>query len=259
MIEYGMLLIRIILLFLGTLTVLQAHSIMITRENTSESNSFLSLLASKDTLQLRVFHENEYQMLIIPSSHSFPNLKSAINQTDCDMGINGGFFTNTPQLTPTGLLIVHGTTIHQLSYQGFTSVGILYQTNKTLQLKRRTRLNPIPNDIIHAVQSGPFLIENSSPIKGLNAVKRDSRTFIATDGKGMWCIGVSSPLTLQELANWLSNAESGMPFRIKTALNLDGGSSSAYYDKFSGIYIPHIKQVHHYIGFKRKKNTYKPL
>ena len=55
-----------------------------------------------------------------------------------------------------------------------------------------------------AIQGGPFLVENGSAVKGLNAQKSTYRTFIATDGGRRWCIGVSSSLTLKELAAWLA-------------------------------------------------------
>jgi len=99
-----------------------------------------------------------------------------------------------------------------------------------------------------AIQGGPFLVENGSAVKGLNAQKSTYRTFIATDGGRRWCIGVSSSLTLKELAAWLAAPGALGNFRVETALNLDGGSSSAFWCHETGISYPAFKQVRNYLG-----------
>ena len=99
-----------------------------------------------------------------------------------------------------------------------------------------------------AIQGGPFLVENGSAVKGLNAQKSTYRTFIATDGGKRWCIGVSSSLTLKELAAWLATPGALGNFRVETALNLDGGSSSAFWCHETGISYPAFKQVRNYLG-----------
>ena len=99
-----------------------------------------------------------------------------------------------------------------------------------------------------AIQGGPFLVENGTAVKGLNARKSTYRTFIATDGGKRWCIGVSSSVTLRELAEWLATPGALGNFRVKTALNLDGGSSSAFWCHESGISYPAFKQVRNYLG-----------
>ena len=90
-------------------------------------------------------------------------------------------------------------------------------------------------------------MENGTAVKGLNARKSTYRTFIATDGGKRWCIGVSSSVTLRELAEWLATPGALGNFRVKTALNLDGGSSSAFWCHESGISYPAFKplQVRH--------------
>lgn len=85
-------------------------------------------------------------------------------------------------------------------------------------------------------------------VKGLNAQKSTYRTFIATDGGRRWCIGVSSSLTLKELATWLAAPGALGNFRVETALNLDGGSSSAFWCHETGISYPAFKQVRNYLG-----------
>ena len=61
-------------------------------------------------------------------------------------------------------------------------------------------------------------------------------------------IGVSSSLTLKELAAWLAAPGALGNFRVETALNLDGGSSSAFWCHETGISYPAFKQVRNYLG-----------
>ncbi|QHV56667.1 hypothetical protein DMI72_11035 [Akkermansia muciniphila] len=124
--------------------------------------------------------------------------------------------------------------------------------------RRQRRINPGPQFRAEAHEKtaghaggypgGPFLVENGSAVKGLNAQKSTYRTFIATDGGRRWCIGVSSSLTLKELAAWLAAPGALGNFRVETALNLDGGSSSAFWCHETGISYPAFKQVRNYLG-----------
>jgi hypothetical protein len=83
--------------------------------------------------------------------------------------------------------------------------------------------------IIVAVQSGPFLVEGNKRIRGLNDSQLARRTFagVATNDRAM--LGVCSGVSLAELADILATAPIVADSKIRRAMNLDGGSSSAFW------------------------------
>src|SRR6202007_1397908 len=78
-----------------------------------------------------------------------------------------------------------------------------------------------------AVQCGPFLVDEGSPVHGLDGSRLARRTFAATSSDHRAALGVCSDVPLAQLAQILATATPD--FRISRALNLDGGSSSAFW------------------------------
>jgi uncharacterized protein YigE (DUF2233 family) len=83
--------------------------------------------------------------------------------------------------------------------------------------------------IIAAVQSGPFLVEGNNRIRGLNDSQVARRTFagIATNDRAF--LGFCSDVSLAELANIVATTPIIADSKIRRAMNLDGGSSSAFW------------------------------
>lgn len=211
----------------------------------------LSLFRQEECIKAFFFRSKSHRLSILDEgpTRRYGSLRRAVESNGCTAGVNGGYFADDEVSSPLGLLI-HGSQRHgTLSTQSFTVAGVLYDTGHGIYLERSSKLSHRLDDMQEAIQGGPFLIERGNIIKGLNDTRRASRTFIATDGRGQWCIGVTSSMTLDQLARWLSQGALGS-FRIHTALNLDGGSSSAFYDKTSGISIPSLKPVRNYVGIK---------
>jgi exopolysaccharide biosynthesis protein len=63
----------------------------------------------------------------------------------------------------------------------------------------------------------------------LNDTRRARRTFAAVDGNGRAALGVSSTVSLAQLGKILSLPDLGGKMKIVRALNLDGGSSTAFW------------------------------
>ena len=93
-------------------------------------------------------------------------------------------------------------------------------------------------------------------MKGLSDRRSARRTVIATDGKGNWFLAATPAITLAQLATSLSKSEERFGFKIKTALNLDGGSStSLWFDRGedkSPFYLREYKPVANYLGLVAK-------
>jgi hypothetical protein len=103
-----------------------------------------------------------------------------------------------------------------------------------------------------AIECGPFLIDGGMPVRGLDQSRRAGRTFVAVTRTGTAALGVSNDLSLAELASALA----ALPdFKIWRALNLDGGSSSAFWFQRNGgtpFSIPEEKAVRDFVGIVPK-------
>lgn len=234
----------LILFFLFTIFNLSAETIVIKMPEVTVS----SWLQQPGQLILYKFNSKEHRLQVIDAPNS--NLKEAMIQFRCEAGVNGGFFEAGNHKNPMGLLIQDSTILSEIHTQGFWAAGIVYDTGHDIRLERKHKLSTTPRNMKQALQSGPFLVENGQIVKGLNNTKVDRRTFIATDNKGNWCIGICSPLSLQALAEWLAASPKELGFRIDSALNLDGGSSSGLYAP--GLYISPLKSVRNYLGITKR-------
>ncbi len=210
---------------------------------------------TKDYINAYFFKSSTHRLFIMDEgsldSPRYGSLDQAMRQSPCIAGINGGFFCADSVGSPLGALVTRGEKITSPLSGAFTVSGILWDSGRDIYLQRsQTFLNnkPASARVLEAIQGGPFLVEHGQPTHGLNNTKSAVRSLIATDGKGNWCIAITSSLTLYELAHWLTIPGALGNFSVQTALNLDGGTSTAFWCYEVGIYIPSSKQVRNYIG-----------
>ncbi len=213
------------------------------------------LFSSRDKLSVYFFDSKNERLALKDetdiSEQKYGSLAKAMSKDSCLAGVNGNFFSADKQGSPIGLTIEEGVQISPFKKGAFTVAGILFDTGKNITLMRSTAFDPKKHPkILTAIQSGPFLVEANKITPHLNNEKSTYRTFVATDGQGKWCIGVSSSLTLHELAQWLATPGTLGDFKVHTALNLDGGSSSSFWEKKTGTYFPSFKSVRNYLGIK---------
>ncbi len=197
------------------------------------------------------FSSAEHALVVLDEGKGTPrygSLEKAMQQGRCTAGINGGYFGADELRTPLGLLRHAGKEVSPLATGSFTVSGLLYDTGSDVRLERSGRPSTPRLRMREAIQGGPFLVEHGRKIKELNATKRARRSFVATDGRGNWCLGMSSPMTLEELASWLASGKALGCFRVKTALNMDGGTSSAFWSATPHVHKPGAKAVRNYIG-----------
>ena len=140
------------------------------------------------------------------------------------LAINGGFFDidSRERLTPSGLLIVDGTIVRDVTEKGS---GILFATADGVGIVRRQDFRAA--GVIHAVQSGPLLVD---PGGKLGIYKEDfdrqRRSAVCLDGSTMRIVMVEGGLSLLELARVLSTPREAGGLACDVALNLDGGPST---------------------------------
>lgn len=219
-----------------------------------ESNSLLTLLGvGVQRIEAHFFSAKESELCVVDEGDAAPRygtLEAAMKKERCVAGVNGGYFSAGAERSPIGLLRHEGKTISPLGTKGFTVAGVVYDTGSSICIERSGRVRVPVQRMREAIQGGPFLVEQGRIISGLEKQRKAARTFIATNGEGRWCIAVTSPLTLHELAVWLAEPGCLGSFRVHTALNLDGGSSCAFWDKAAGVYMPGLKAVRNYVGVR---------
>ncbi len=179
------------------------------------------------------------------------SLTATMKQQQCACGVNGGYF-NT-EFKPIGLRIDNGRMLSPLRRARLIT-GILLQSDRGIDVIRASEFSR-GEKIITAIQSGPFLVEGDKRVRGLNDSQLARRTFagIATNDRGL--LGVCSDVSLAELANILATTPIVADSKIRRAMNLDGGSSSAFWfarEDGSAISIPGQKPVRDFIGIMPK-------
>lgn len=137
-------------------------------------------------------------------------------------GVNGSYFHE--DYRPLGLVIARGQKLHEQERAKLLS-GIVATRKSQIAIVRSQAFRPGP-DVRDALQAGPMLVEFAKPVAGLNATRAARRTLIATDGRGRWALMILTSLTLSDTASLLATPGILEGFRVTTALNLDGGSST---------------------------------
>ncbi|MCA1658437.1 MAG: phosphodiester glycosidase family protein, partial [Verrucomicrobiaceae bacterium] len=132
-----------------------------------------------------------------------------------------------PADKPVGLLISDGKLIAPLRKARLLS-GIAVISEGRVQLLRVAEYSA-KQKAVAALQCGPFLVERAQPVAGLNDTRSARRTFIAIAGPDRAMIGFCSHVTLAQLAKILAKPGLAPELKVERALNLDGGSSSAFW------------------------------
>jgi hypothetical protein len=185
---------------------------------------------SSVTARLVFFTSPAYRLEVIDLGHgatpAHPSMEAAFRANDCVAGANGGFFH--PDWRPLGLVIAGGRRINRFETSKLLS-GVLYSDARGTHIERRSRFRDHAG-IEALLQTGPYLVEHRRAVRGLSRAKPRRRTFIATDWRGHWALGVTTTrLTLAELAEVLTSPGTLTPWPVDRALNLDGGSSSGFF------------------------------
>ena len=182
--------------------------------------------AERATLHLAVFATRLATLKVIDQPDTpRRELAEVMTETKSLAGVNGGYFD--PEDAPVGLLVNAGRVLAPLRKAKLLS-GVLTVTATRVDIVRATRFVR-SEKIISALQCGPLLVERAAPVAGLNDTRRARRTFAAVDGNGRTALGVSSAVSLAQLGRILSLTNLGGKMKIARALNLDGGSSSAFW------------------------------
>ena len=197
-------------------------------------------------LDLAVFSAKSCTLRVIDNPDG-QALAATMKHEKCACGVNGGYFDE--EFAPIGLRIVNEQTIAPLRRAGLLT-GVLLASPRGVQIVRAREFSR-SQKITAAIQCGPFLVDVSQRVRGLNDSQRARRTFAATATHDRALLGVSSEVSLADLAMILATTPIAGELKIDRGLNLDGGSSSAFWfarENGSAFSIPGQKPVRDFVA-----------
>lgn len=201
-------------------------------------------------VDLAIFPDESCTLRVIQNENGASTLAEAMPREKCLVGVNGGYFNS--EFEPIGLRISNGKTIAPLK-QAKLLTGVLVASPHQIRILRTREYSG--EKIESAIQCGPFLVDLGRRVRGLDNSRPARRTFVATANGHHAAIGVGSEVSLAELAEILATPGLAKDFKIQRALNLDGGSSTAFwFARHSGnaFSILEQKTVRDFVGIVLK-------
>ena len=198
------------------------------------------------TFDLAIFSAKSCALRIIDNPEG-ERLASMMKREKYVCGVNGGYFDE--QFKPIGLRIVNSQMLTPLKRARLIT-GVLLASPHGVQIVRAREFSQ-RQKIEAAIQCGPFLVDRSQRVGGLNNSQHARRTFAATETNERALLGFCSEVSLADLANILAKTPIAADLKIQRAINLDGGSSSAFWfarENGSVFSIPERKPVRDFVG-----------
>jgi phosphodiester glycosidase len=193
------------------------HRYVVVEDSTSGDRASLELaIFSTKSVRLRVVDQPDEPRV---------DLAEAMRRGKYLAGVNGGYFD--PDYKPIGLLIVDGKIISPLQRARLLS-GVLSAAASKIQIWRFDEF-PRQQKFDAAIGCGPMVVDLGKAVRGLEATRGARRTFAAVERGDRAAIGFCSEVSLADLSGILAGGLGD--FKIQRALNLDGGSSSAFWFK----------------------------
>ncbi len=178
---------------------------------------------ARAALDLAIFSPKFCRLLLIDNRDGTRRLAEIMSRPSYAAGANGGYFDTG--FAPLGLRIQNSRMVAPLVRAKLLSGVLAVWPNRITIFRAREfskKLKPAM-----AIQSGPFLVDQGLRVKELEATREARRTFVAVATGNRAAIGTSSEISLADLAEILAGSPGN--FRVERALNLDGGSSSAFW------------------------------
>ncbi len=207
------------------------------------------------------FHASTHTFAVVDNGPAgaprYPSLAQAMRDHGALAGCNGGFFH--PDHSPSGLMISGGESTGRFGQGALLSGVILTSGRRNPYLLRRSEYQAEKYKATELLQSGPFLVDQGAPVRGLSPENSRRRTFVLHDGGQWFAIGLSDPFTLAELGDLLARQDFSPLRRIHRALNLDGGTSSGLYLDRGGeappLSVEPIKTVRNFVAIVPRERS----
>lgn len=207
--------------------------------------------AGETTLDLALFAAKSATLRVIDNAGGERDLAAAMTAANCIAGVNGGYFD--PQFAPVGLRIIDGKVTSPLVRARLLTGVLSASADRGIEIVRVGEFSR-KRKLTAAVECGPLLVDLGVRVRGLNDARSARRTFAAVTKSGRAAVGYCDYATLAQLGDILASGaiEGFSPWR---ALNLDGGSSSAFWFRRadgSALSIGEMKNVRDFVGVAAK-------
>ncbi|HZR06231.1 MAG TPA: phosphodiester glycosidase family protein [Candidatus Udaeobacter sp.] len=202
-------------------------------------------------MDLALFSARSCTLRVLQNEGGRNSLAEVMKNENCLAGVNGGYFDE--KFAPIGLRMANGQMIAPLQRARLIT-GVLFASPRGVQIVRSREFSRRAGTTA-AIQCGPFLVDRSQPIDGLNNSRPARRTFAATVNASRALVGVCSDISLAELSRLLATTSFAEDLRIERALNLDGGSSTGFWfarESGNAFSIPEQKPVRDFVGIVPK-------
>lgn len=150
---------------------------------------------------------------------------------------NGGYF-DVKAFTPAGFQIANGKRDGKITSNPLA--GYVATRNGVPEIATLESFKDDPS-VTEYLDCNPLYVMDGRALK-LGYGPRNTRTFVMTDQRGHWAIGVCRNLGLQELADILTTTSIISEMKVERALNLDGGPWSSLWCKGKGEPIQPLKE-----------------
>jgi uncharacterized protein YigE (DUF2233 family) len=186
-----------------------------------------SATGDRASLELAIFSTKSCRLRIVDQAKEPRlDLEEAMSRGNFIAAVNGGYFD--PDYKPIGLLVADGTIIAPLQKARLLS-GVLSASARKVQISRVAEFS-LAQKPEAAVECGPMIVDLGKSVRGLESTRPARRTFAATGAGDKAVLGFCSDVTLADLSSILATVLAP-DFKVQRALNLDGGSSSAFWFK----------------------------
>jgi uncharacterized protein YigE (DUF2233 family) len=204
--------------------------------------------AAESTLELALFGAKSATLHVVDNAAQDSDLAAAMAQHHCLAGVNGGYFD--PQFAPIGLRVVDGSVTSPLIRARLLTGVLSASRDRGIEL---TRIGEFSRNrkVDAAMECGPFLVDLAARVRGLDNTRSARRTFAAVARGGRAALGYCDSATLAELSEMLATVRLADGFAVDRAMNLDGGSSSAFWfrrEDGSAFAVGEQKTVRDFIG-----------
>jgi uncharacterized protein YigE (DUF2233 family) len=209
-------------------------------------------MGSEATLDLAIFSSKKATLRLIDNGSQDSDLAAAMEREKCGAGVNGGYFD--PQFAPIGLRVVDGKITARLTHARLLTGVLAASPDRGTEIVRLGEFSA-KRQLDAAVECGPVLVDGGLRVRGLDDTRVARRTFAAVMRGGQAAVGVCEPVTLAGIAEILASAKMIDGFTIWRAMNLDGGSSTAFWFRRadgSAFSIGEQKTVRDFVGVVAK-------
>lgn len=204
------------------------------------------------TIELALFPAKSFQIRVIDNPAGSDSLGEVMERTGSLAGVNGGYFGR--EFEPIGLLISDGRAISPLRRARLLT-AVLCSSTRGIEIARVGEFTG-KRKLDSAIECGPFLVDFDGRVGGLDRSRAARRTFACVNSAGKAAVGISTELTLAQLATVLSTVSLRSDFKTSRAMNLDGGSSTGFWfvrENGRPISIPEQKPVRDFVAISPRQ------